>query len=81
MYRLHILKNSYKKNQTKFNVSKWHSSHKKESSLHRLQDGGLQWLGLYGEDIKALNFRSMSELILIQPKKETMLSAEVWNKW
>lgn len=51
-----------------------------KSSSRRLQDGGLQWVGLYGEDIKALNFRSMAELILIQPKKETMLSAEVWNK-
>lgn len=69
------------KNQTKSNVSKWHFSYRKESSLHKLQDGVLQWVGLYDEDIKALNYRSISELILTQPKKEIILSVEVWNKW
>lgn len=69
------------KNLTKCNVSKWSFSYTKGSSLCRLQDGGLQLVGLYGEDINALNYESMSELMLKQPKKETMLSVEVWNKW
>lgn len=67
-------------NQTKCNVSKWRFSYTKESPSHRSQDGGFR-VGLYDEDIKALNYSSMSELTLIQPKKETMFSAEVWNKW